>query len=815
MLRFIVSFVRVAIVEQFPRATTALSLVIICSAFLIAPEISLGGEGDPLPGTERLTMTGDIARQLLDGAHRFVDAQTAETIKRRTEKFKEITSDEEVFGKWLLQSTFVLSPILGRVSDRVPYRGFELMETTRQSSVLFECDKYRIHEVRWPVIREVYGEGLLILPKGKRTRNYSVIVLAGEELSDNRLEFIATLASAGVRVLLPVQIDRGNEHSLTQEGTFKTGLTNREFCYRPAFELGQHLIAYEIEKIIAASENLLWDGSRKKEVERVGLIDLGGYGPIGLYAMALGKMLSFGQINLGNSMAVPMDQQPLDQNVFGLINEFGFPEFMSMIRPSTLILSESREWNRSKVRRTMFGERGGPSPTLNDEYPKTPDGNAKWQKDAEELEEAYFAKHSLARDLAEWKANVKEYWRGKFAPSVSIRSTNEGPIDQAILDLLGVSAETETTPTDGFSYEAYLKSRIGRQVKEIIADTQYLLEEGPYQREQFWHKTEPARFKHDIKEWEAATKEYRDHFRRKTIGHFDMKKLAAHPRTRQVYDTPAFTGYEVVLDVYPELIAYGILLVPKGIKEGERRPVVVTQHGLEGRPQDVADPSINNPAYNQYGCRLAERGFVVFAPQNLYIFHHRFRHLQRKLNPIGKTLFSVIVPQHEQIVDWLETLPFVDGKRIGFYGLSYGGKSAMRIPALVEKYALSICSADFNDWVWKNASTRSPYSYVNTAEYEIFEFGLGPTFNYAEMAALIAPRPFMVERGHHDGVAPDDRVASEYAKIRLMYSDLGIPDRTEIEFFNGPHTIHGVGTFKFLHRHLNWPSPSDPAPLNK
>ena len=65
----------------------------------------------------------------------------------------------------------------------------------------------------------------------------------------------------------------------------------------------------------------------------------------------------------------------------------------------------------------------------------------------------------------------------------------------------------------------------------------------------------------------------------------------------------------------------------------------------------------------------------------------------------------------------------------------------MRVPALVTDYCLSICSADFNDWVWKNASTLSPYSYVWSGEYEIFEFNLGHTFNYAEMAALIARAP--------------------------------------------------------------------------
>jgi hypothetical protein len=87
------------------------------------------------------------------------------------------------------------------------------------------------------------------------------------------------------------------------------------------------------------------------------------------------------------------------------------------------------------------------------------------------------------------------------------------------------------------------------------------------------------------------------------------------------------------------------------------------------------------------------------------------------------------------------------------------------------------------------------------------EFNLGHTFNYAEMAALIAPRPFMVERGHDDGVAPDEWVAYEFAKVRRLYDRLGIGDRTAIEFFNGPHTINGAGTFEFLHRHLNWPNP--------
>ncbi|MBC8289059.1 MAG: hypothetical protein H8E37_01980 [Planctomycetes bacterium] len=69
------------------------------------------------------------------------------------------------------------------------------------------------------------------------------------------------------------------------------------------------------------------------------------------------------------------------------------------------------------------------------------------------------------------------------------------------------------------------------------------------------------------------------------------------------------------------------------------------------------------------------------------------------------------------------------------------------------------------------------------------------------------PRPFMVERGPFAGVAPDGWVAWESAKVRRHYDLIGLGDKTEIEFFTGPHTINGQGTYRFLHKHLNWPAP--------
>jgi hypothetical protein len=344
-----------------------------------------------------------------------------------------------------------------------------------------------------------------------------------------------------------------------------------------------------------------------------------------------------------------------------------------------------------------------------------------------------------------------------------------------------------------------------RQVQELVEHTQRLLRQSEEVRDRFlWSKVRNAK----ATNYNPAA--LRDVFWNEVIGKFPKSTLPLHARSRLVHDEPKWRGYDIMLDVWPDVFAWGVLLLPRDLKEGERRPVVVCQHGLEGVPEDTItqDPRAPGfPAYKGFASRLAERGFVVFAPHNPYRGRDAFRVLQRKANPLGKTLFSIISEQHERILDWLSEQPFVDPKRIGFYGLSYGGKTAMRVPALLERYALSICSADFNEWIRKNATTESPYSYLFTIEYEMPEFNLGSTFNYAEMATLIAPRPFMVERGHNDGVAPDEWVAYEFSKIRRFYDGLGIGDRTEIEFFNGPHTINGMGTFSFLHRHLSWPEP--------
>ena len=307
----------------------------------------------------------------------------------------------------------------------------------------------------------------------------------------------------------------------------------------------------------------------------------------------------------------------------------------------------------------------------------------------------------------------------------------------------------------------------------------------------------------DADKFIELAKSYRKQFHEQAMGRFDEELLPPNARTRKVVATDKWTAYDVVLDVHEGLFSWGVLVVPNDLNPGEQRPVVVCQHGRNGVPRDTIDAG--KTAYNDFTARLAERGFITFAPHNLYRGEDQYRWLDRKANTIGCTLFSFIIAQHDATVRWLDSLPFVDGDRIAFYGLSYGGESAVRVPTVLEKYCLSICSGDFNQWTRKVAATDQPFSFMNTIEWEMPYWNLGHTFDYAEMTYLMFPRPFMVERGHHDRVGRDRWVAHEFAKVRWLYAQFGMADHAQIEFFQGGHSINGEETFNFLHEHLSQP----------
>ncbi|MBM3333462.1 hypothetical protein FJY63_02260 [Candidatus Sumerlaeota bacterium] len=755
-----------------------------------------GTQTERLAGTELLDWQGDLASRMVEGIDRFLMRELDESIGRRARHWRCDYRTSESYVKSVEPNRQRLQKIIGATDRRQPVAALDLIESTSTGSLVTETDRFRVRAVRWPALEGVHGEGLLLEPKGEvraqivalPDADWTPEMLAGlAEGVPAEAQFAHRLAEAGCRVLVPALIDRRD----TWSGNPAIRMTNqphREFIYRQAFEMGRHIIGYEAQKVLAAVDWFVAENLRRGKSCPIAVAGYGEGGLIAFYSAALDKRISAVLVSGYFQKREAVWREPIYRNVWALLDEFGDAEIAGLIAPRVLVVEACRGPEVTGPPAARDGRRGAAPGELS-----TPPL------------ESVRAESDRAADFFQ-KLGVKE----NLQLIVSGKGDGLPGSDAALRALLAAVGVNKLPP---LASQSPLKDRRGRfdpsrrlksQFDELVAFTQNLMRQAEVRRAELWAKADRS----SLDRWQESCRRYRDYFWEEVIGRFPPASVTANPRTRLVYDEPRWKGHEVALDVWPDVFAQGILLVPKDIKRGERRPVVICQHGLEGRPDKIVDLRADS-AYHSYGAKLADRGFVVYAPQNPYIGGDKFRVLQRKANPLKKSLFAVIVRQHERTIEWISKLPFADPKRIAFYGLSYGGKTAMRVPALLDSYCLSICSGDFNEWIWKNVSTTSNYSYMFTGEYEMFEFDLGNTFNYAELAGLIAPRPFMVERGHRDGVAPDEWVAYEYAKVRRLYTFLGIPDQTEIEFFNGPHEIHGVGTFEFLHRHLGWPEKSD------
>ncbi len=725
-----------------------------------------------VPGTAPLELQGDIASNLVAGVDRFLLREIKDSIAGRASFW---TGGAETNRQRLARMIGARDPIHRRSAPRVEM-------TLGGAERLGEGLSFDVREIRWAAFGDVEGCGLVLIPKG-RDIVADVITVPDADVSPEQLcglapgvpvesQFARRLVESGCRVYIPLLIDR----TRTQRRNAK--LTHREFLYRPAFEMGRHILGYEVLKVLALVDGLKDTDSGRRPL---GLMGHGEGGFVALLAGALETRVDVvGVSGFFDDRSIGW-KQPIDRNVFGYLRQFGDAEVARLIMPRQLLVEAALG-----PELIIPGNGGAPAELLTPNLASVRTEFARLEKMLADVPNAVPPRLVVSG----------EDGRGAYGTEAMLGTLLKALVPNAGIGVSGPPPKTLRPLADGLQ-------RMAVQIRQLDRHTQDLLERGGDVRRDYMKGLDFT----SIEAYRRSSVTYRTQFSREIIGEINQPRLPFNARSRKTYDSARWCGYEVTLDVFPDVMAYGVLLVPKDLEQGERRPVVVCQHGLEGRPKDVIVG--NHDAYHDYAARLADRGFIVFAPQNLYIFEDRFRTLQRKANQVGQTLFSVITPQHQQILDWLKTLECVDASRLAFYGLSYGGKTAMRVPALLTDYCLSICSADFNDWVWKNTSTISNYSYVWSGEYEIFEFDLGTTFNYAEMAALIAPRPFMVERGHFDGVAPDERVFHEFGKVKFLYAGkLGLPNHSRLETFAGPHTINGKGTFDFLHEHLKWPKPT-------
>ena len=288
---------------------------------------------------------------------------------------------------------------------------------------------------------------------------------------------------------------------------------------------------------------------------------------------------------------------------------------------------------------------------------------------------------------------------------------------------------------------------------------------------------------------------------RELIGERDEARLPLKPELRKLGETEQFTAFEVLVPVLHDLDAYGHLLLPKRSKA--KRPAVIVQHGLGGQPKDLTGMGpVPDRAYHLLGARLAEQGYVVFAP---YVTHptpqaELINPLAEAARRVGRMRISVELTKLRQIVDFLQSRPEVDAQRIGYYGLSYGGYSAIWMGALEPRLAAIVVSGHFNDWRAKITDEENPTSYLFHPDEDFYTLDVLHRFTHVELIAAMWPRPVCVEFAERDATttpAWHERAWREVAAIAEAWQAPVTRDH-----FDGVHEIHGMGTLDFLKRWL-------------
>lgn len=226
---------------------------------------------------------------------------------------------------------------------------------------------------------------------------------------------------------------------------------------------------------------------------------------------------------------------------------------------------------------------------------------------------------------------------------------------------------------------------------------------------------------------------------------------------------PSFTRQHLRYQVEPEVFTDGYLLTPSAAK-GKRPAVIVFHPTTPYQARGVAGLERDYPEEKWQGVQLVQRGYVVWCPRN-YINTdgtdwkgNAQRVLAAHTNWTGMTR---MVWDAIRAVDFVQSLPSVDRKRIGCLGHSLGGKVALYAVAFDERIKAAVASEGgigltFSNW-------EAPW-YLGPRIRE-------PGFNLEnhQMLALIAPRAFLLLAGDSaDGERSGDFIEAARPVYRLL-----------------------------------------------
>lgn len=250
-------------------------------------------------------------------------------------------------------------------------------------------------------------------------------------------------------------------------------------------------------------------------------------------------------------------------------------------------------------------------------------------------------------------------------------------------------------------------------------------------------------------------------------------------------DHDEFTVEKVAFESLPRLYVSGNLYVPK--KRDGPLPAILYVCG-HGRVERDGVSLGNKTHYQHHPAWFARHGYVCLAIDTIQLgeiegLHHgTYREGMWWWNARGYTPAGVEAWNGIRALDYLESREEVDAARLGVTGRSGGGAYSWWVAALDDRIKAAVPVAGITDL--QNHVVDGVVEGHCDCMFLVNTYG----WEYARVAALVAPRPLLIANSDSDGIFPLDGVYRLHEQVRHIYELFGAEKQLGLLITPGPHS---------------------------
>ena len=270
------------------------------------------------------------------------------------------------------------------------------------------------------------------------------------------------------------------------------------------------------------------------------------------------------------------------------------------------------------------------------------------------------------------------------------------------------------------------------------------------------------------------------------------KKPPLDVQTLETVDLPTHTRSSITFVSEEGDRVPGFLLRPKNLKG--RAPAMLCLHQtiVQGAAEVAGvsgDPNLH------YGQELAERGYVVMAPDYpdlpLSQGFGGYRFDAYRHGYASNTMKAIW--NHARAVDLLETLPEVDAARMGCIGHSLGGHNSLFVAAFDERLRVAVTSSGFTSFAKYYGGELSGWSQLRYMPLIATQYHDNPSempFDFTDVLEALAPRPVFINAPLRDSNFDYTGVDDVVRTVReACAADFNAEDRLLVRHPDAPHSF--------------------------